>query len=177
MQKWYVMYTKPQKETFVNRQLEDRGVETFFPYLQFDRGYGRGIRLEPFFPHYLFFCAELELPEISMLRWLPGVRALVHVDNQPAVVPDPVIEALRLRLQPLAQRVLHKSEWLFEPGQPVLITGGPFEGLEAIFQRGLSGQERAQVFLQMVGRWTRAEMDIRWLKPLEQARHMTRMVD
>lgn len=169
MQQWYVMYTKPQKEALVNRQLEDRGVETYFPFLQFDRGYGRGIRIEPFFPHYLFFCANLEQPEIHALRWLPGVRSILYIDNVPATVPEPVILELQQRLQPVAKRVLHKSEWLFEPGQSVTITGGPFEGLEAIFQKGLSGQERAQVMLRMVGRWTRAEMDIRWLKPQGQA--------
>jgi transcriptional antiterminator RfaH len=168
MEKWHVMYTKPQKEALVNRQLEDRGVATFFPFLQFARGYGRGIRLEPFFPHYLFFYADLESPAIHALRWLPGVRSVVYVDQQPASVPAPVIEELQRRLRPLERRVLHKSEWLFAPGQPVVITGGPLAGLEAVFDKGLSGQARAQVLLQMVGRWTRTELDIRLLKPLEQ---------
>ncbi len=170
MQHWYVMYTKPHKETLVNRQLEDRGVDTFFPYLQFERGYGRGIRVEPFFPNYLFFRADLEAPAVHALRWLPGVRSIVYIDQMPAMVPDPVIEALQARLKPLTKRVLHKSEWLFEPGQPVQIVSGPFEGMEAIFQRGLSGQERAQVLIQCVGRWARAELDMRLLKPAGQTR-------
>jgi transcription antitermination factor NusG len=168
VQQWYVMYTKPHKEALVNRQLEDRGVETFFPFLQFERGYGRGIRLEPFFPNYLFFCANLAQPAVHALRWLPGVRSIVYVDHIPAAVPEPVIQALRARLQPLAHRVLHKSEWLFEPGQPVSIIDGPLEGLEAVFHKGLSGQERAQVMVHWVGRWTRAELDLRLIKPLGQ---------
>lgn len=162
--KWYVMYTKPQREALVNRQLEDRDVETYFPFLQFDRGYGRGIRLEPFFPHYLFFRADLASPEVTGLNWLPGVRSIVHVDNHPVEVPEPVIDQLRRRLQPLGKRVLHKSEWLFSPGQTVTITGGPFQGLEAVFQRGLSGQERAQVLIHLLGQWTRTELDIQLLK-------------
>jgi transcriptional antiterminator RfaH len=164
-QKWYVMYTKPQKETLVNRQLEDRGLETFFPFLQFDRGYGRGVRIEPFFPHYLFFFADLSAPAAHGLRWVPGVRSIVYVEHHPAIVPEQVIAELRQRLQPFAQRILHKSEWRFAPGEPVVITGGPFAGLEAVFHKGLSGQERAQVLLHLVGRWTRAELDVRLLKP------------
>jgi transcriptional antiterminator RfaH len=67
-------------------------------------------------------------------------------------------------LQPLEQRVLKKTDWLFKPGDKVMITKGPFEGLEAIFERGKSGQERAQILLTILGGATRAEIDVRHLK-------------
>ena len=44
MQYWHVMYTKPNKETLVDSQLEDRGIETYFPYLRIERGYGSFVR-------------------------------------------------------------------------------------------------------------------------------------
>ena len=49
MRNWHLLYTKPHKEPLVHAQLDDRGYEVFFPYLQRDRGYNRGVRLEPFF--------------------------------------------------------------------------------------------------------------------------------
>lgn len=166
MQQWHVMYTKPNKETLVDTQLEDRGIETYSPYLRIERGHGRGIRYEPFFPHYLFFFTDLSSPEANGIRWLPGVRTLVHVGGRPATVPQAIIDELHKRLDRYADKPMTKSEWLFKPGQKVLITGGPFDGFEAIFQKGLSGRDRVQVLLQLVGTWTRTELDPNDLKPL-----------
>jgi len=161
MENWYVIYTKPHKEPLVNRQLEDRDVEVFFPTLQFDRGYNRGIRLEPFFPHYLFVKTDLMSGIMGDLRWLAGV----HFENRPAIVPDAIIDLLRERLQPYEDKVLRRSEWLFKPGQRVIVTKGPFAGFEAIFQKGLNGSERAQILLKLLGSWNRAEINSRDLKP------------
>ena len=74
MEHWYLVYTKPQKETFVVRQVADRGFAVFHPILQFERGYNRGIRVEPYFPNYVFVRLELESSFSSDLRWLAGVR-------------------------------------------------------------------------------------------------------
>jgi transcriptional antiterminator RfaH len=164
MDAWYVMYTNPKKEAFVNGQFLDRGLETFFPYLQFDRGYGRGIRIEPFFPNYVFFYTDLHSRRAYDLSYMPGVRGIVRFDSMPAVVPEGLLASLRQRLEPYEQRVLKKTEWLFKPGDKVLITSGPFEGLEAVFEHGRSGQERAQILLKMLGSVTRAEIDVRHLK-------------
>ena len=75
MRQWYTLYTKPHQETLVCRQLEDRGLEVFFPYVQYDRGYGRGTRMEPFFPHYLFVHVDLMAPEASTLQGRRGRAA------------------------------------------------------------------------------------------------------
>ena len=166
MQNWYVMFTNPKKEAFVNGQFLDRGIETFFPYLQFDRGYGRGIRIEPFFPNYVFFSSDLQSRRAYDLQYMPGVRGIVRFDGQPAVVTEAMLVELRNRLQPYERRVLKKTEWLFKPGDRVMITAGPFEGFEAIFERGKSGQERAQILLQLLGSTTRTEIDLRHLKAL-----------
>ncbi len=164
MENWYVVYTKPHKEPLVNRQLADRGIEVFFPTLQFNRGYNRGVRLEPFFPHYLFAKADLMSDLISDMRWLAGVRTLVQFEHQPATVPDTIIDLLRQRLQPYEAKVLRRNEWLFKPGQRVIVTTGPFAGFEAIFQKGLNGTDRAQILLKLLGSWNRAEIDSRELK-------------
>ncbi len=166
MDAWYVMFTNPKKEAFVNGQLLDRGLETFFPYLQFERGYGRGIRIDPFFPNYLFFRADLNGRHARDLQYMPGVRGIVRFGNSPAAVPQELVDTLRERLQPFERRVLKKTEWLFKPGERVLITSGPFEGLEAIFEHGKSGQERAQILLHVLGAATRTEIDVRQLKAL-----------
>lgn len=166
MKLWYLIYTKPHKEPLVNRQLEDRGLDVYFPTLQFDRGYNRGIRLEPFFPHYLFAHIDMMADWIGDLRWLVGVRTIVHFEGRPSIVPESVIDALRQRLDPYDNKVLRRGEWLFKPGQRVIITNGPFTGIEAIFQQGLKGAERVQILLEILGSWTRTEISSYHIKPI-----------
>ena len=165
MQQWHAFYTQPNREVLVNRQLEARGLEVYFPVLQFDRGYRRGIRLEPFFPHYLFVKVDLMAPEAYGLRWLPGVRSIVETDNEPIVVPDSVIYSLQQRLDSTTKRVIRKSEWSFQPGQKVLITQGAFKGFEAVFQKGLSGDERVQILLNCMGSSVRFNVNVEHLVP------------
>ena len=166
MPSWYVIYTKPHREPLVNRQLEDRDIVTYFPHLQVDRGHSRGVRVEPFFPHYLFFQADLASAQADGLQWLPGIRSIVTLSERPATVPDAVIQALRQYLEPYSGTVIRKQDLLFKPGQMVAVTSGPFEGFEGIFQKGLSGQDRVQVLLKMLHAWTRVEMDVEYLEPL-----------
>ena len=166
MQAWYLFYTKPHKEALVNQQLEDRGFETFFPHTQFARGYRRGIRLEPFFPHYLFVHVDLTFGTANDLKWLPGMRSIVHFGNSPAVVPEQLISSLRQRLEPYEKQVVTKTEWLFRSGQKVMVKEGPFEGFDAIFQKGLDGHQRVQVLLNVLGTWTRTQLDVEQIKPL-----------
>ena len=168
MQTWHVMYTKPHREELVDSLLEERGIETYYPYLKVERGYGRGVRYEPFFPNYLFFLADLASPGAQGLQWLPGVRRIVYVGDRPAQVPHSVVDALRERLAPYHQRSLRRSEILYQRGQKVVVTGGPFAGLDGIFQKGVNGRDRVQVLLDMVGKWTRAEIGADQIKPREQ---------
>lgn len=165
MRNWHLLYTKPHKESLVHAQLDGRGIEVFFPYLQYERGHRRGVRLEPFFPHYLFVKTDLMAAEASGLRSLPGLRKIVDFDERPAVIPDEIVDDLRRRLDPYRDRIVPKSEWLFTPGQQVEVTDGPFVGFEAIYQRSLSGGQRVQILLDMMGSWTRMQLSIDRIKP------------
>lgn len=162
MNHWHLMYTKPHKEPQVNRLLLSQGIETFFPVLQLERGHSSGrrnnVRIEPFFPHYLFFHADLQSAGSSGLQWLAGVRSIVHFAGRPAVVPDPVLAEMQQRLDPYTEAILHKGEWLFRPGERVKIVKGPFAEMDAIFQRGINGKDRVQVLLHVLGAWTRVEL-------------------
>ncbi len=165
---WHLLYTKPHKEPQVNRLLQEREMETFFPIVQLERGYGRGIRVQPFFPHYLIFHADLLEANASGLQWLAGVRTLVHFGGRPAIVPDEVVAALQKRLEPYGDQVLHPGEWRFRPGEEVEIVAGPFAGLDAIFQKGLNGKDRVQVLLHILGAWNRVELGTNEIAPIDQ---------
>jgi len=162
---WYLVYTNPRQELLVNRQLEDRELETFLPLLQFNRGYGRGVRVQAFFPQYLFVRLDLSAIQASGLQSLMGVRAIVHFDSQAVIVPNAVIQMLRARLDPFQHKVLHKGDWLYQPGQELLIIDGPFHGLEAVFQKSLKGSDRVQVLLSILGTTVPTELSVTELAP------------
>lgn len=166
MEQWHLIYTKPGKETLVYAQFEHRGLDAYLPTLQFDRGYGRGIRVEPFFPHYLFIHINLAAQEATDLRWMPGVRAIVSFGSEPAVVPDGVIDTLQARLEPLEQKVIKKAEWLFKAGQEVRIVKGPLAGIQAVFHRGLGGGERVEILLNFLQGLNRATMDLDYIEAI-----------
>jgi len=71
---------------------------------------------------------------------------LVRFGNDPARVDDGLIETLR---EQEAQAGLARR--LFEPGQKVLVSEGPFAGVEAIFELN-DGQARAMVLIELIGR-------------------------
>ncbi len=158
MKNWHVLYTKPNKEHLVYQQLEDKGIATFFPYIEVDRGYRRGIRLEPVFPHYLFLHIDLEAPEAYGLTWLVGVRHLVNFEGRPARVSEAVIDALQTRLARYTNKKVDEVAVRFAPGETVRIVSGPMAGLEGIFQQGINGSQRVQILLNMLGQWNRAEL-------------------
>jgi transcriptional antiterminator RfaH len=160
MQQWHVVHTKPQREVLVHDQLERRGLESYLPLFRFERGYSRGIRFEPVFPQYLFVKVDLTANEANGIRWLAGVRFILHFGHQAAVVPESTMKHLQTQLEPVTDRVLRKNEWLFQSGQKVRVINGPFQGLEAIFQKGLNGTDRVQILLNFLGSWVRADLDV-----------------
>jgi transcriptional antiterminator RfaH len=162
---WYLLHTNPRKELLVANQLHAYEVEVFVPTITIKRGYNRGTREEALFPHYLFVQTDLLSSRVPNLRHLPGVRTLVHFGGQPAIVADAVVDHIRRRVE--ANKVsITLADHLYNPGQPLRIRTGPFAGLDAIFQGGLKGTERAQVLLEVLGRLTKVELDVAALDPI-----------
>jgi transcription elongation factor/antiterminator RfaH len=148
---WYVLHSKPHKENQINAYLQSQNLETFYPTLRVKPVNPRASKIRPYFPGYLFVHADLEAVGLSALQWIPGATGLVSFDGQPGTVPDHVIRELQERIE----RIEAAGGLTFDglkQGDPVRITQGPFAGYEAIFDMRLSGSERVQVLLEMLGR-------------------------
>lgn len=163
---WYVLHTNYRKEMLVVDQLMAHDLELFFPTIRIERGHRRGVRDEPFFPHYIFVKLDLDSGISSMLKRLPGIRTIVHFDEHPAVIADTVIEELRNRLQSEEGKPSTLADWLYEPGDPVRIHRGPFTGLNAVFQKGLTGSERVQILLEVLGRSSRVQINVNHIEAI-----------
>jgi transcriptional antiterminator RfaH len=159
---WYALYTKPHVERQVNQVLESRGLETFLPTIPVWRARRRRFEAEPLFACYLFARLDLEQLGLSAVAWTPGLRRLVGGETEaPTPVPEEVINYIRRRIEGVTAQ---DGLVVFKSGEPVDITAGPFKDLEAIFDSHLSGAERAQVLIKVLGRLTRYEVPLEWLK-------------
>ena len=157
-QPWYVIQSKPRKESQVSAYLKSQGLEVFYPTLKVQPVNPRASTIRPLFPRYLFVQADLDEVGMSALQWVPGAIGLVEFDGVAAPIHDAVVKAIRRRVQEIREVGGLTFDGL-EQGDRVLITDGPLKGYEAIFDLRLSGSERVQVLLEMLGRQMRVTVN------------------
>lgn len=158
---WFALYTQPHKENMVRDYLHAEGFEVYLPEVE-NKVQRRDRRpRRPFFPHYLFL-QNPGLEKLAEVRGTPGLRRIVMLGSRPALVSDEIIQHIRARLRTFEQ----VEEEPFQRGQRVPIVAGPFEGMDAIFDRRLSDKDRVRVFLEFVSRvQVPVEMDLHDLLP------------
>jgi transcriptional antiterminator RfaH len=159
MEQWYALYTKPSKEHHVRTFLESKGFETYLPTVQVKKNGKR--KTQPFFSCYLFVRLD-PAAGFSSVCWTPGLRRIVSFGDQPAAVPDGVISLIQRRVAEMGE--LDYSACRFKSGDQVVIKGGPLKYFEAVFDRALSNRDRAMILVDLLGRWTRCEVDVSYLE-------------
>lgn len=146
---WYLVYTKPRQEGAALVNLERQGYQCYLPQLWIEKIRRRKAEIvtEAMFPRYLFVRLDTSA---SGLSWSPirstlGVSQLVHFGGRLAKVEDQLIDLLRSREQVLPVNPL------FRNGEAVVITDGPFAGLEAIYQT-VDAERRSMILLEILNR-------------------------
>ena len=145
---WYLIHTKPRLEVCALQNLEQQGFACFLPLIRVEK-LRRGALVqvdEPLFPRYLF----IQLGSGNTAQsWVPirstkGVSRLVCFGQDPAKLNDALVEQIRAHSQSPALQQRH-----FTPGEAVVVTSGPFAGLDAIYQM-TSGESRVMVLLNIL---------------------------
>jgi transcriptional antiterminator RfaH len=155
---WYVLRSKPNKESLLWEQLGINNIEVFYPRLKVNPVNPRARKVKPYFPGYLFIHADLEQIAPSTLQWMPGAIGFVSFDSAPSVVPDSLIHAIQKRVDHVNAAGGEIFEGL-KKGDVVTIESGPFAGYEAIFDTRISGTERVRVLLKLLqGKSTKMEV-------------------
>ena len=156
MKKWYVAKTKPSKELLVKNFLTKRqDTEAFLPFIRSPKR--TRTRMEVLFPTYIFCLADPASPDWGAIRWAPGISYFLGAGAELVPVSDKFISHLKLRVSWWNDG---GYELRLVPGDEVVITDGPFSGLEAIFQRYVPARQRCQVLLQFMNRQVRAEIPL-----------------
>lgn len=148
---WYLVHTKPRQEQRALDNLQRQGYPCFLPMVPVERVRNGRVQVEQqaLFPRYLFIRLGSGR---DALAWAPvrstlGVTRLVTFGHQPARVPSGLVEQLQRQVAELCAA----PQPLFQPGQAVRITHGPFAGLECVYQMP-DGNQRALVLLTLMQR-------------------------
>lgn len=130
-------------------QLSGSLPEVFLPFLRarMPRWGKLGWSVVPLFPCYMFARCDLRGSYFD-IKYSSGVAGLVSAGSEPLTVAPKIIESIRERT---VNGVLEICERPFAPGERVTVTGGPFCGIEAVFERYLSGEQRVAVLLNAAG--------------------------
>jgi transcriptional antiterminator RfaH len=149
---WYLVHTKPLAERTAQAQLERQGYATYLPLLlQSVRRRQRWLQsIVPLFPRYLFLQLHAGRQSLRPVHSTIGVCNIVRFGMCCAVVRDEVVAELRARADPVTglHRLLPTRR--LTVGSVVRIISGPFDGLEAVFERSAGG-ERVVVLLKLLG--------------------------
>jgi transcriptional antiterminator RfaH len=155
---WYVIQTKPRQEFRALEQLENQGFECLLPTLEVEKLL-RGkltTSAEPLFSRYLFVRLSDFNCNWSPIRSTRGVSKLLSFGGRYATLPDVCVEALR-DPKNIGQRSL------FLPGERVTIAGGPFAGLDAIYQLS-DGEARALVLIDLMNQPQKLKLAVDMLR-------------
>ena len=157
--RWYVAQTHPHGEAKASLHLRRQGFPVYLPRFLKQRRHARRIEkiASPLFPGYLFVSIDL-----ATQRWLSidstcGVSRLVRDNDRPAVVPQHVIDALKLREDADGFVQLDRRP-RFSPGDKVRVIGGAFCDSIGLYE-GLSSRERVAILLELLGRKVRIVLD------------------
>jgi transcription antitermination factor NusG len=77
-------------------------------------------------------------------------------------LPDSLVEGIRSRVE---VQTRERSQPSFNPGDRVIIHGGPLHGLEAVFDGTLNGPSRVRVLVEVVNRLAPVDLHIAYLRP------------
>jgi transcriptional antiterminator RfaH len=151
---WAVVQLQPQREAFALSMLARAEFTVYAPRLRewrSVRGKSQRPRELALFPGYAFLLVRLQW---HAARWCPGVIRLVMDGLHPAKVPDAVIDEIRMREHNGAIEIPRRH---LKAGDRVKILSGPFNGQLAIYA-GMSGFERVEVLLQILGGMARVTL-------------------
>jgi transcriptional antiterminator RfaH len=150
MNQWYLVHTKIRQESVALQNLQRQGFECFLPQIKAEKLRRNALQVvqEPLFPRYLFIRlgTGMESQSWSPIRSTPGVSRLVTFGHTPAQIADELVEGIRAQCATAEVQLRH-----FEPGEPVVVTSGPFMGVEAIYHMP-DGEGRVMVLFNILSK-------------------------
>ncbi|UCF80968.1 MAG: hypothetical protein JSV08_00665 [Acidobacteriota bacterium] len=150
--RWCVVRTKPRWEERVAARLEAEEISSYAPKFVRKERYEKPRML---FPGYVF--VQLAPRDcVERMRWFPGVRHTLSQSTLVAALDDEDVQEIRGREN--GEGVIEIPVPPLRAGERVCVVEGPFEGLEGLFERYMTGAERVQILLRLLGALRHVEL-------------------
>ena len=162
--RWYVAHTQSRAEMKAAQHLRNQAFTVYMPRYVKRRSHARRIEFvaAPLFPRYIFVSMDLHDAPWRCIRSTVGVCDLVCHGDQPALVPEEVIEALRQRENKDGMVALPARN--FVKGDRVHIVDGALCGLSGIFECA-TDEERVVILMDLLGRPVRVRLSPETIQP------------
>lgn len=157
--RWYVVQTQVNGEAKAAEHLRRQGYETYLPRYLKRRRHARKVDFaaKPLFPRYMFVAIDVATQRWRSIQSTSGVSRLVTNGDEPAVVPEGVVCALKAR-EDARGFVRMEAVPAFAPGDKVRVLAGAFIGNAGLFN-GMADHDRVSILLDMLGRKVRLVLD------------------
>ena len=160
--RWYAIYTLPNREGCARANLENQGFKTFLPLISKNIRHARQSRtiLAPLFPRYLFMTLNLQRDSWRSVNGTLGVASIVMQNGGPVPVLKGIVEALQASVDETGGVCFSR----LKQGQSVRVVSGPFAEQLGVLEH-LAHSERVWVLLNMMNSKVRVVMNIHSLVP------------
>jgi len=167
--RWYVVHAYSGFENRVKQSLiervarsglEDKFGEILVPTEEVvEMREGQKRRSErKFFPGYVLVHMDMDDDTWHMVKDVPKVLGFIGgTSDRPAPITDREADAILQRVQEGVEKPRPKV--LFEPGEVVRVTDGPFNDFSGVVEQVNYEKSRLQVAVQILGRSTPVELD------------------
>jgi transcriptional antiterminator RfaH len=157
--RWYVVRTQVNGEVKAARNLLRQGYDIYLPRYLKRRRHARKVDFvaQPLFPRYIFVAIDMATQRWRSIQSTFGVSRLVCNGDDPALVPDGVVPALRAREDDKGF-VKMEVRPAFAPGDKVRVLAGAFMDSAGLFN-GLADHDRVSILLDMLGHKVRVLLD------------------
>ena len=157
---WYVVQTQVNSEARAEQNLLRQGYEVYLPRCLKRRRHARKVDLmaKPLFPRYMFVAIDMATQRWRSIQSTFGVSRLVTNGDDPAMVPEGVVHALKAREDDKGFVRLDNKP-AFAPGDKVRVLAGAFMDNAGLFN-GLADHDRVSILLDMLGRKVRVLLDV-----------------
>jgi len=157
--RWYVVQTQVNGEAKAAENLRRQGFEVYLPRYLKRRRHARKVDFaaKPLFPRYMFVAIDMATQRWRSIQSTFGVSHLVTNGNEPSVVPQAIVAALRAR-EDAKGFVKMDARPRFASGEKVRVLSGLFMDSAGLFD-GAADRDRVAILLDMLGGKIRVHLD------------------
>lgn len=155
---WYAIYTMPRAEKKVFQRMITKEIDVYLPLVTTMRKWSDRTKKVsvPLISSFVF--VKTQEKNLNKLYDIQGVCGILKHLRKPAIIKDSEIENLKILLNE-SEKGLVLSEVEFEEGEEVVVTKGPFKGLEATCVL-VKDKYRLIVGISAIGNWVEINIPI-----------------